>query len=42
VGDRAAPAGRRVGCKFEELLIVDEGRAYWLDDTSQQRITIQP
>ncbi|WP_394834452.1 M24 family metallopeptidase [Pendulispora rubella] len=28
------------GCKFEELLIVDEGRAYWLDDVSQKRITI--
>lgn len=30
------------GCKFEELLVVDEGRASWLDDISQKRIVIQP
>ena len=28
------------GCKFEELLIVEDGRAYWLDDLSQKRLTI--
>jgi Xaa-Pro aminopeptidase len=28
------------GCKFEELLVVEKGRAYWLDDLSQKRITI--
>ncbi len=28
------------GAKFEELLVVEEGRAYWLDDISQKRITI--
>jgi hypothetical protein len=28
------------GAKFEELLVVDEDRAYWLDDISQKRITI--
>ncbi|WP_405138432.1 M24 family metallopeptidase [Nocardia sp. NBC_01388] len=28
------------GAKFEELLVVDEGKAYWLDDSSQRRITI--
>jgi len=30
------------GCKFEELLVVDHGHAYWLDDISQDRITITP
>lgn len=29
------------GAKFEELLIVEADRAYWLDDTSQKRLTIQ-
>jgi hypothetical protein len=29
------------GAKFEELLIVEPDRAYWLDDTSQKRLTIQ-
>jgi hypothetical protein len=29
------------GAKFEELLIVEPDRAYWLDDSSQQRLTIQ-
>ena len=28
------------GAKFEELLIVEPDRAYWLDDISQRRITI--
>jgi len=28
------------GAKFEELLIVEPGRAYWLDDIRQRRITI--
>lgn len=28
------------GAKFEELLVVDEDKAYWLDDMSQRRITI--
>ncbi|MFI5778929.1 M24 family metallopeptidase [Nocardia sp. NPDC051570] len=28
------------GAKFEELLVVEENRAYWLDDISQQRIVI--
>jgi hypothetical protein len=28
------------GCKFEELLIVDKDRAYWLDDISQKRLRI--
>ena len=28
------------GCKFEELLIVEEDSAYWLDDLSQKRLTI--
>lgn len=28
------------GCKFEELLIVEKDRAYWLDELSQKRITI--
>ncbi|MUL67119.1 hypothetical protein BOO86_21780 [Mycobacterium sp. CBMA 234] len=28
------------GCKFEELLVVDEDGAYWLNDNSQKRITI--
>ncbi|WP_349540878.1 M24 family metallopeptidase [Paraburkholderia acidicola] len=28
------------GCKFEELLVVEPGRAFWLDDMSQKRITI--
>ncbi|GAB2505677.1 M24 family metallopeptidase [Nocardia heshunensis] len=28
------------GAKFEELLVVDENGAYWLDDISQQRIVI--
>ncbi|WP_069166927.1 M24 family metallopeptidase [Nocardia altamirensis] len=30
------------GAKFEELLVVEQGKAYWLDDISQQRITIRP
>lgn len=30
------------GAKFEELLVVEEDRAYWLDDLSQQRIVINP
>jgi hypothetical protein len=29
------------GAKFEELLIVEPDRAYWLDDISQKRLTIQ-
>jgi Xaa-Pro aminopeptidase len=29
------------GCKFEELLVVEKGRAYWLDDVSQHRMTIE-
>lgn len=28
------------GCKFEELLVVEPGRAFWLDDTSQKRMKI--
>lgn len=32
----------RFGCKFEELLVVEDGRAYWLDDISQKRMVIQP
>ena len=28
------------GAKFEELLVVDDDKAYWLDDISQKRITI--
>ncbi|MFJ9369945.1 M24 family metallopeptidase [Nocardia sp. NPDC101769] len=28
------------GAKFEELLVVEDGNAYWLDDKSQQRIEI--
>lgn len=30
------------GAKFEELLVVEEDRAYWLDDISQDRIVIEP
>ncbi|MUL67103.1 hypothetical protein BOO86_21700 [Mycobacterium sp. CBMA 234] len=30
------------GAKFEELLVVGEGEAYWLDDVSQNRIIINP
>ncbi|AKU18271.1 M24 family metallopeptidase [Luteipulveratus mongoliensis] len=30
------------GAKFEELLVVQPDRAYWLDDISQERIVIQP
>ncbi|WP_198406933.1 M24 family metallopeptidase [Nocardia terpenica] len=30
------------GCKFEELLVVTDDDAYWLDDLSQRRITIAP
>jgi hypothetical protein len=30
------------GCKFEELLVVEQDRAYWLDDISQARIVIDP
>lgn len=29
------------GCKFEELLVVEEGKAYWLEDISQNRIVIE-
>ncbi|MCK2243749.1 MULTISPECIES: M24 family metallopeptidase [unclassified Crossiella] len=29
------------GCKFEELLVVQPDRAYWLDDISQERIVIE-
>jgi hypothetical protein len=28
------------GCKFEELLVVEKDRAYWLDDLSQKRLMI--
>lgn len=28
------------GAKFEELLVVEDGRAYWLDDLSQTRLEI--
>ena len=28
------------GCKFEELLVVDDRRAYWLDEISEKRMTI--
>jgi hypothetical protein len=30
------------GCKFEELLVVEPDRAYWLDDLSQRRIMVEP
>lgn len=30
------------GAKFEELLVVQPDRAYWLDDISQERIVIEP
>lgn len=33
---------RSFGCKFEEQLVVEPGRAYWLDDLSQKRITCTP
>lgn len=29
------------GAKFEELLVVEDGKAYWLDDISQHRIVIE-
>ncbi|MDV7245797.1 MULTISPECIES: M24 family metallopeptidase [Rhodococcus] len=32
--------GTKYGVKFEELLVVEDGYAYWLDDTSQKRIVI--
>lgn len=32
--------GGSFGCKFEELLVVDTDRAYWLDDDSQKRLDV--
>lgn len=32
LGGGTAPGATRVGAKFEELLVVTEDDAYWLDD----------